>query len=662
MSTNPPISSVGMPDIPELTPGTGEAVPLVTEKFEAAQAYGEEAFNLTMSLLQDLELGGYHLIDVSSPWTPQEPTDIEYPPQLTTLDASTPTDPELGTYEFPNTDFSGELPDLADITIDSRDVPLFNNPLPEFILPDPPDATLPDFTATPPPQIVSNIPAFEEPELPLPPQLDDIVIPDPPDFVMPVFEGVKAVKDFEAPDVTFTFNEEEYSSELLTALQNRLLQDINAPAPSFSSEVEQAIYDRATARLELDLENEVSRIAEEVSAGGARLQQGITYARIDQARHRHAQRLTDLSNDIIRQNAELSLDWQKTIIASSLDLERTLIGQANDIQNRALDAAKFAITSAIDLFEAKVAEYTASLEAYKVEADVYLAKIQAQAAQADVYRTIIESKKITADIQRTLVDLYQAELLGVQTRVNIYNAKLDGVKLRSEIYQADIDAFRALIESYEAQVGLVTARYALYQSQIDGEKAKIDLYNAQVANYQAVIEGYKTVSEIDTNRANIELQQNDEKIRLFQAQLEEYRAVSSVTVDKANIQAQSEGLQVQLFDSKIRKFESIVSALTQTYRAMVDTEIANIDADLRYGEILSRIELARSELEATLAEAQARLAGTVTSASFMSVNASAALGYQEGKNDSTSTNANYGQNANYSTSTAWSESHIYQGE
>lgn len=645
------MGAISMPgDNPELTddPTTQEiAHSLVVDRFAIAQDYADRAYQVAIGYLGAMA----ETTGVSIGWTPTM-VESQYPTGIASMMLVDPTTPDIKDISVLPVEFNEAAPVMDEYNIIPLDIPEFLVPLPNFITPDVPESTVPKFLYSPPVEGTIVIPTDDIPAMPAVPILTDIQLPDDPVFSVPEFVTNMPVADLTPPDLVYSWNEAEYSSDIFNALRSKMIDGIVNGGAGMLPEVEQAIYDRATNRLDIDLQALEVKAYNEFAARGARLPQGSLVAKLLETQLQNTLAREDLSRDIIIKSADMAYQYSTFIIEKGIALERELMTLFNSVQQRSFDASKVLVEFAIKEFEVRVQAYQARLEAYKAESEVFKARIQAEVARAELFKSIIESRKLSLEMQSLMVDIYTKRVGAIETMAKIYSTRMEGAKTQAQIESIQIERFRALVEAHKAQIDGVTAEYNLYQAQLAGESEKAKMYSYQVDGYKSVVDAYKARSDVDINTLRAFIEKNKGEVEIYTANMEKYKADIQASVANAEIQAKTEGLKIQIYDGDVRKFTSVAAAMTDAYRASTSVDIANADINVKYGDMLARMATAEAEIQAELVKAKGQIASQLSSSALSSVSAGANLGYSQSRSDSKSqaSSSSYSNSSNSSHS------------
>ena len=603
---------------------------LVSERFSTAIAYGSSAWATAWGLLNELGNSDYTINwDVDS-WVAVPVGGLDG------ISADKPTSPTVGTIEIDLPSFGGSAPETPDIDINIDPAPPFNVTDPGFNIPDPPDVTFPTFSETPPPITDPAIPSPPSVNLPPVPVIDDISIPSPPEYNLPDFEGELPTMDLTPPEPMFVWNEIEYNSDLLTQVKSKLLLDLVNGGSGLDAATEQAIYDRATDRQELENQQMYDEALNFWSSRGWTEPPGALAGRLLETNYKIVQTRTDLNNDILINQSKLAQDNTHFIITSTLQNEKQLMDYTNQYQQRAFDAAKYVVESALIIYQAKVEAYKAQLEIYRVQAQVFESRIRAEIAKAELYKAQIDGLRLTVEVKRLMIEAYQAQVNSVLALIDIYKAQMEGAKIQADIDRTKIESFQALVEAYKAQVQATTEHYKAYQAQIAGEVAKAEMYTAQVNGYKARVEAYKAAADIQVARVQAEVELNKGKVDVFKSLIDQYTAEVGAAVESAKAQVAIEGLNINVFEAEVNRYRSEVDALSKLFLGKIEEARAKADVQIKQADLIIRQAVAQYGLADSATQAASKVAAQLAASALSIVSASAALGYQESRRDSTS--------------------------
>jgi hypothetical protein len=609
---------------PDIITGQDGLKTIVQQQSALAQQYAA-----SMSALID----ALTAIDVSIPWGTCTMPSLDKM-GLDGLDKAVPTIPSVGVIVVDDVEFLHATPVLPDPVISITDPPPFTVPDPGTDIPPAPVVTWPIFTAAEPQPTDIPIPSAPPIDLPPPPVISGISIPSPPDYAVPEFDGVLPVDDLTPPNPVFSWNESPYTSQLKEALSDKLYAVLTEGGTGLDEATEQAIYDRAISRQADEEEAKYNETLNYFASRGCPIPPGPLAGALLEIRNVILQAREDLNNDILVQQSKLAQENTHFTWDQSRQWEDSLMMFADKVQQRAFDAAKFAVTAALEIYRSRVEAYAARLEAYKAQAQVYVARIQGEAAKAEFYKAQIEGVKASVEVQKAFVDAYQAQIQGVRALVELYTAELEGAKIRADIDATKIQNFVALVQSFAARVQAVTARYEGYKAQIQGEAVKAETYKARVEAYEAQVNAYKTRADIDIARITAEVEHNKGQVNLFLALVDKYKAEVDRAIRKAEVEATIEGVEIERGKAQTVIYAAELDTTAKVYAASVDDLKARADVCIQQAENQLREATLRAEIQSATIRAQASAGAQVAAAALGAISSSAHVGISESKTDS----------------------------
>ncbi len=310
-----------------------------------------------------------------------------------------------------------------------------------------PDISLDTWTGEkpPPPEIEFNPP-------PPPPEFDYEQL-DIDDIPVPTMENVTL------PAISITPGQLDYTSELLTALKEKLLNDVVSGDVGIDPDVETAIFERELERSLLVHTDNMDRIAAEWSKRGFTLPDGVLAKLFNEEEINYTNKRLDTSRDISIKSFELAQQNTQFSVTAGISLENKLMDFADACQRRIFEASKA-------YMEAEIALYSAQLNAYKIEADIYTAVVGARIAEV----------KAKTDAYVAQVNAYKASVEAEKARVealaDVYTAEMAGYKAEAEVYKA---LSEVQIKIFEGRIS-----QALAQAQVDIKAREIEIKNLEV--------------------------------------------------------------------------------------------------------------------------------------------------------------------------------------
>lgn len=601
------------------------AIPIVYSQVTVAQEYANSAFNQATSFLRQLNdfsttvssvnaVGFFN--DVVSPNSnfniPTSPT----PPIINPVVVSIPAFEPLPV----NSNFDDVGPP-----------PEFTTPDPILNLPAAPDT----LNVAAPGGAPSVTTAFEYPDAPTDtelafppvPTFEELDLPPTPTVNLPSFtDTLPSASSIGAPPAnTFDFSEETYTDELLAKVGSELLDMITNGGTGLNVTVEQAIFDRARNREDINSLRSSEQLIKDQGSRGFDRPPGALIAGLDFLAQEGQNKIADLSREITIKQAELEQSNLQFALQTSVQLESQLLDYSKGVQQRAFDTERVTTELAIEIYKSRVAQFNIELDTYKASASRFEAEIRAELSKVEIYRSQVSAQGLLNDVNDSRVSLFRARLDGINTTVDVYKTEIEAVNSRVRSEAIKLELYRSEVDAYTAQVGAKRDEFGIYAEQVKAELSKVQVYESQARAFSARISAYAT--EVDTESRKV-----GAKIESSKAHTAGYLA----TVDGLIKQAEANQLQVtsaiDIFEGQSRIFTAQVGA----EEARVDAESKAFDLQIR--EATSKAEIALKNADIAVANANniaslqleairagATIASQLAAASLSSINIGASI-------------------------------------
>ena len=549
--------------------------------YDTMEAYADDAFDAALEFLDELarQSALINIPDITYTWGAlPDIADISIPdapiePEVQADFPSAPSDFVPGTITPPNFD---EAPDYdianADVNLPAAPPPL-----------DVGDAPLAPDTDTD-----LDYPVAPDYAIPSVPTLEDVTIPLAPAIEFPTFDSTAPVDDLVVPGLTFSYQEDDYASELVDAVVAKLINDITVGGTGLSQAVEQAIWDRGRNR-----EDQASIIAKEEtradsSKRGFTLPPGVLDRSLQDIAQETQGKIIDLSREIMIKQAEMEQQNVQFAVGEAIRLETTQMNLWNDRMARRFAVAQYTQDTAIALFNADVALYKTQLEAYNINAQVFNTLIAAELGKLEVYKAELDGQKLINDINKTTVDIYKTTIDSLVAQSTLYKTEMEAVRLQLDAEKTKIDIYLGEIQGYTAQIEAVKAQYDVYNSQIEGEMAKVRIYEAEVSAYSERMKAYATEIDAVSKVSDIEIEQERLRLSSYTNALEAF---------KAELDAESTRLStlVSVYSTQVQAYDTTVGASTKVF----DSTVSQFNAALQQNETEANMELKKAEVNVT---------------------------------------------------------------
>jgi hypothetical protein len=604
----------------------------VTARFDQVAAFADALGASTMGWLDSLKNSFLSGLEMPTFVHPEAP-DIN---SLPTVAAGAPNYPIIDPIIIPAVDFPYSIPTIPPITITTDPPPEFTGTQPPITIPPAPTVPFPTFTESPP-QIstptLPNPPSYSLPPIPI---LDDISVPGPPEFNIPPWEGTPPNRDLTPPEPMFVWSELEYDSALKNIVASRLATDIVNGGTGIDPAWEAAFLARRRNDLAEKHEQMMIEVENRWAGRGFTMPPGALAGQLLEIQKQVLRDEENLQNDIIIKQEELAHEYAKFCLDTATAWEKNQMDYMNQYQNRAFEAAKFQVESALIIYQALVEAYKAELEAYKVEATVYEARIRAEIGKAELYKAQIEGVKVNVDVKQAQIEAYKAQIMGIQQLVELYKAEMQGAQIQAEVDRTRIESFKALVQAYAANVEAIKARYEAYQAQIEGEAAKVKIWEAEAQAYEAVVRGYAAKANVDVARAEAQLKISLAEVDVFKALVGKFEADVSYAMKNIDAQLGIERLDVDMFGEDTKRYLGELDYAARKLMAQAEVLKAQAMGAQADATVQAAEARASATAEAAAAEAGARTAAATISSAYAGISHTTSYGFREVVSDNQS--------------------------
>lgn len=525
---------------------------------------------------------------------------------------------------------------------DGGDPPVFTPSIAGLNIPTAPTAI--DTGGLPDKPIINDVSLPVSPDIALPslPSLTDLVIPTFTFPDLPVFDATAPSFEGSAPSAVINWSEPTYSSENIAELTEKVRWMLQG-GTGIPDVVEAALFDKAASREDIVSLKATQEAFENYAARGFDMPAGMLVEQVNAITEKAILQKNTLSREIMIKSAEWEIENLRFAVQQGIALEGLLINIFNNAAQRAFEAAKYQVESALALYNAQVALFNARQSAFSVAATVYESKLKAALSILEVFKAQIEGQKAIGEVNEQKLKAYSAGVEALTTHVEIYKAQMEGAKIESEISSSKIDMYKADIQAYAEKLSAGKTAFDAYKTQVEAEAAKAGILEAESRAYAASIQGFES-------KNNVKIQKIRAKVEAVSAMVGKFSALTNA--EKAKIDAQVSAIQANtsLFSADVSRFaaqaqsetartelaQKVIEARLRNNIAIFEVKIKEYDANMT-----RIIEIARLKNEAMKGAAQ--VASQIASGAMAGMHVSASLsgsGSLSGS-DSLSHNFNY---------------------
>lgn len=455
-------------------------------------------------------------------------------------------------------------------------------------------------------------PSAPNSDMPGAPVAHVLVLPDAPNINLPVFDALLPTPLDAAELPAFNFTEQDYQSALQGALKTKLLSLVlNERQTGLSPAIEQQLWDRAREKSLATAQGLIDSIGRQYSRSGWEMPTGDEAERVFEAMEAQVDADITESRNIAVTQADLEQKNFQFAFTQAIALEGQLLTYHNQVQQRAFEAARYIVESAIQLYNLKVSYFNANVQLYTAMSQVYRDKVQAELSKIEVYKAQLEGQKLIGEINIQDVERYKAMIQAVVSTFDLYKAELEAVKIKIEGDGLTLDRYGKLIQAYEAQYRAKALEYDGYKAQLSGEEIKssffknvTDAFGQRIQAFSAVNDARIRKQDADIKVAyDVPLQVLDQNVKAFSANVQAESARLQSLSNVNDIAAKIYQTQVDAEKSRLDAETQIYKADTETYQTQVDAESKRLQAFNQFNQVQSDIYKNRTDAERARVEA-----------------------------------------------------------
>lgn len=485
-------------------------------------------------------------------------------------------------------------------SVDLPSAPALNATMPEVNIPSAPAVSI---TTTPTAPNIEDVQTPDAPIVAIPsvPELSEITLPSISTISIPLFTQTfpEVPDDLLAPDAEFFYEEEEYTSEELVALRDLLLDDLRNGGWGVNHTDEEALFDREVDRASsAGVTNEETTI-ETMASRGFHVPTGSLNALLRRNQQATLNEISTANREVSIQRADLIRKSRENVIASSLQLNQTMVTHFGFVQQRLLSAAQSTIDFALRAFNAQAESYNLRVQAYTAYVSAWEAQIRGQIAQLEAERTQLEAESKKIDLDRSRIDAYTAQVRAVALQIDIYNTEMQAASIRSDIERNKLAAFSSQVDAHRSSIQAEIAKIQAYTAQVNAEGTRVELYRTQVNAHESEVRSAKLSSDVQVQKAQIELEDQRAKLQAYESEIRGYTAQISAQTAAAEIAvAQADGMSriaVAQGDLAASNAQSWISSNDSINR--VNNDIANMRMIQQRNFSQHNIELMKARID-----------------------------------------------------------------
>lgn len=559
------------------------------------------------------------------------------PPSLLTVPV-----PTLDDVTWVDPPFPEGLTDTLDV--DDLIPAAFTGVAPEMnygTIPEIPDINIPDVPGV---DTDVDFPTLAPIVLPSAPALMTVSIAAFDGITIPTFDEDVPEANIPLPDIVPYTPGSMYTSALLTTVSTYLTNWIVNGGTGINPTVEENIWNRGREREYRQKQTAIDEL-EKLEALGFALPPGQWLDGRIKIETELGYNAGMVSREVMIEAAKLEQANAQFALREASQLEGRLVDAYNAYEQRKLEAARYATTAAVDVYNARVRIFATFLEAFRARVTAFEARIRGELAKVEAYKAAVDAEQAKAQVNIALVQTYKTQIEASLVSVEVFKAQVGAVQSRLDIERLKIQVYGEQIKGYTAQIGAATARVDAFKSVVSAETSKQEAFRSQVQAYSAQVQ-----AQVQSVQARIEAFKG--KIAAKQAEYDGYKANVQGQVARAQSIAAKNSSIVDGYKAEVSMVTSYNEVLTKQWEATI-----NIAA--RYAEIA--VSAAKANADLYLAARQAAIEASKVAAQVSAQLAASALNAVSFSNSvslshSNSSSSNGSASNNYSESESRSES------
>ncbi len=555
--------------------------------------------------------------------------------------------PKLPYVDFSPPDQLTDTPKYQDVdTIDPADgKPVgFDKPAPDSTPPDKPGPLGMALRSAPPLDLSFSIPDAPELNYGERPVLGTYSSPDKPNTSIAPFGGVVPVFDTPTPtklDDSLAAWYHTAAPEFITMVNGYVDAELTKLNPQFHSqmarietqltkyldggtglkpEIEEAIYNRARARNEVEAKKIQDSIFADTAARGFTLPGGAMVSAMARARQDAANNANKTSNEIAIAQAEMEQKNLQFAVTTSTNLRTAMVSASlaymqnlGVLNGQALDYAKSILAAITATFDMAVRAYTAKVENLRAQVTAYDAYLKGVMFDLERYKAELAGEQTKAQIDQAKVQVYSTIIQAQEAMVSAYKVQVEAEVSRMSVQKLKIEVFQAEVASYAAAVQAKTAEWQGYSAAWSGEVSKMAGFKAEVDAYTAKVNGYSAGINAKAAAAQAQAATNEARAKQWAAELSAYAAAVDAAGKVSTTRLENNRQEIVAFQAEAAAKTAELNSYIEYYKAtgQIGMEQAKLDTStiIAVAEHTQKQQALIAQLHTSNATVHANLAG-----------------------------------------------------
>jgi hypothetical protein len=378
---------------------------------------------------------------------------------------------------------------------------------------------------------------------------------------------------------------------------NDMIDSMMAGGTGISPEVEQAIYNRARARNDVEAMRTQNAVMADIAARGFSMPNGAVLSAMNRARQEAATNNNKTNNEIAISSAELEQKNRQFAVTSATGF-RTMMVQVMDgymksligLYSQATDVAKMTLSAKLDAYRAAVDAWKARADYNRAEISVFEARIQAGLGLVKMYEAELQAANVEREGERNQVEVYKARIDILNAEVAAHKSQVEAIVSEASLEKLKVELYQAQVQAYAARAQAKSTEWEGYGARMRGEATKVEAYTARVSAYGKQVEAYEASIRAQAENVKAVSQSNEAILK---------ESASRWAAYSAEVQAKGAVASTELESQR---------QMIYAYQAEAQTLIANAQVSAEYYKSASTVAIEKSKFDLEKALAQVSVA------------------------------------------------------
>ena len=461
------------------------------------------------------------------------------------------------------------------------------------------------------PDLVVNLPA--------PPDLLSISTSKFGGLSIPTLVEAVPTLNLVAPSIREYTPGAQYTSALLTTLQNTLQDRIENGGTGLPADVENALWDRGRDREYRQMRDALADL-ERMETLGFSFPPGVYVDARVKIQTEMGYNSANISREIMIKQAELELQNILKALDTATALEGNMLSYTNQVEQRLFEATRYATQAGVEIYNAQVRGYAAYVDAYKTKVAIYEAQIRGELAKVEAYKAEIDAEQAKAQINTALVAQYKTQADVALASIEVYKAQIAAIQTKAEIEKLKVEIFGEQVRAFGAKVNAYTAGVEGFRATIQAEASKQDAFKSQVDAYTAQVNA--AVRTADARIAEFR-----GKVEAKTAEWQAYSAQAEAEAARVRSLSQSQTAEAEVYRSVVSGTTSYNEVLTKQWQATIEQAQRAAEIGVSAAKANSDLYLTTKGLALDAAKVGAQVSAQLGAAALNAVNWSNSVNY-----------------------------------